>query len=105
MSILMSGGLQRSHGERATECSDQRNLLEHQELIWLMHRLNLKLLVLLCLTLGLAPYHPEPHIIGKIRWVAGGAVGMKPIDWADLVMHAIPWILLIGAIVSRLKRK
>ena len=30
----------------------------------------------ICLTLGLANFYHEPHIIGKIRWVAGGAVGM-----------------------------
>lgn len=37
--------------------------------------------VALVLTLGLAPYIPEPHIWGKIKWVLGGAVGMRPMDW------------------------
>ncbi|TNE62284.1 MAG: hypothetical protein EP344_05160 [Bacteroidetes bacterium] len=54
-----------------------------------------KLVIMGCLTLGLAPFVPEPHILGKIRWVAGGAVGMKPIDWFDLVLHGLPWVLLI----------
>ena len=27
--------------------------------------------VLFCLTLGLAPFTPEPHLVGKLRWVAG----------------------------------
>lgn len=52
------------------------------------------------LTLGLAPFTPEPHIIGKIRWVAGGAVGMQPIDWGDLLMHGAPWLWLIGTAVA-----
>lgn len=56
---------------------------------------NWKMLVILCLTLGLAPFTPEPHIWGKIKWIAGGANGMQLIDWWDTVMHGTPWILLI----------
>jgi hypothetical protein len=52
-----------------------------------------------CLTLGLAPYVPEPHIWGKLRWVAGGADGMQPTDWFDLLLHGWPWILLIRLLV------
>ncbi len=51
--------------------------------------------LVLSLTLGLAPFFPEPHIVGKIRWVAGGAVGMKAMDWFDLLLHGTPWVLLI----------
>lgn len=50
--------------------------------------------LLASLTLGLAPFVPEPHLIGKIRWVAGGAVGMGPMDWFDLVMHGAPVVWL-----------
>lgn len=50
--------------------------------------------LLASLTMGLAPFVPEPHIVGKIRWVAGGAVGMGPMDWFDLVMHGAPWVWL-----------
>ncbi|WP_421896504.1 hypothetical protein [Marinoscillum sp.] len=28
---------------------------------------------LLSLTLGLAPFVPEPHVWGKIQWVLGGS--------------------------------
>ncbi|HQU71732.1 MAG TPA: hypothetical protein PKV71_03520 [Calditrichia bacterium] len=52
--------------------------------------------LLMCLTLGLAPFFPEPHIWGKLRWIAGGAVGMTLIDWGDALMHSAPWLLLIG---------
>lgn len=51
--------------------------------------------ILLCLTLGLAPFFPEPHIWGKLRWVAGGAKGMSAMDWFDIIFHGIPWLLLI----------
>ncbi len=56
------------------------------------------------LTLGLAPWSP-PHIIGKVKWLFGGAVGMQPMDWFDLVLHGTPWILLFGAIIWEGKKK
>ncbi|MCK6694780.1 MAG: hypothetical protein L6Q97_22100 [Thermoanaerobaculia bacterium] len=62
---------------------------------------NWKFVILACLTLGLAPYVPEPHVWGKLRWVAGGAVGMKPIDWFDLLMHGLPWMLLLRLALLR----
>lgn len=48
-----------------------------------------------CGTLGLAPFAPEPHVWGKLKWVAGGARGMGPVDWFDLAMHGAPWIWLL----------
>lgn len=51
--------------------------------------------VLLCLTLGLAPFTPEPHLIGKLRWVVGGGVGMAPTDVFDLVLHGSPFVALL----------
>lgn len=42
----------------------------------------------------LEPFVPEPHLIGKLRWVAGGAIGMQPMDWLDLIWHGAPFILL-----------
>lgn len=58
--------------------------------------------LMLCLTLGLAPFQPEPHLLGKLRWVAGGAKGMGLMDWADLLFHGFPWLLLIGVAVHHL---
>jgi hypothetical protein len=60
--------------------------------------------IVLCLTLGLAPFVPEPHIIGKLRWVLGGAEGMQLIDYFDLVFHGFPWILLIRLGVLKSKQ-
>ncbi|MBL7829320.1 MAG: hypothetical protein JNJ57_21975 [Saprospiraceae bacterium] len=60
---------------------------------------------LACLTLGLAPFVPEPHVWGKLRWVAGGAIGMKPMDWFDLIMHGSPWVLLLRLILLKIFNK
>ena len=60
-----------------------------------------RILLLASLTLGLAPFFPEPHLLGKLRWVLGGAVGMTAIDWFDLAMHGLPWALLIRLSVLR----
>lgn len=51
--------------------------------------------LLASLTLGLAPFVPEPHLLGKLRWVAGGAKGMGLMDWGDLLMHGAPWVWLL----------
>ena len=67
--------------------------------------MDIKLILLGCVTIGLAPFAPEPHIWGKLKWVAGGAVGMQPIDWGDLIMHGAPWILLIIWLVIQAKNK
>lgn len=64
--------------------------------------LNWKIWLLASLTLGLAPFSPEPHIWGKIRWVWGGAVDMPMKDWLDLFMHGTPWLLLILSLVLNL---
>ncbi len=54
------------------------------------------------LTLGLAPFVPEPHIWGKVKWVMGGAVGMQGQDWFDFVFHGTPWFALIGLSIYKL---
>jgi hypothetical protein len=64
---------------------------------------NWKILILLCLSLGLAPFFPEPHIWGKLNWIIGGAVGMKPMDWFDVLLHGFPFVLLIRLIILELK--
>ena len=65
-----------------------------------------KIWLLATLTLGLAPFVPEPHIWGKIKWIAGGAEGMQLMDWGDLLFHGTPWLLLIRAlIVNYLSKK
>ncbi len=59
-----------------------------------------KMLVLACLTLGLAPFFPEPHIYGKIKWILGGGNGMTAMDWFDVLLHGTPWALLLVSLVK-----
>ena len=66
---------------------------------------NWRILILLCLTLGLAPYYPEPHLWGKLKWLAGGAVGMKVLDYFDLIFHGFPFLLLIRRVFIEIKSK
>jgi rhodanese-related sulfurtransferase len=58
-----------------------------------------------CIFLGLAPFFPEPHLLGKIKWVMGGAVGMQPLDWFDLIYHGSPWILLLLSFIPTQQSK
>ncbi len=65
---------------------------------------NARIVILLCLTLGFAPYYPEPHIVGKLKWVLGGGVDMKLIDVLDLLLHGLPFILLIRIIYIKINQ-
>ncbi len=56
-------------------------------------RLPWGLVLMACLTLGLAPFTP-PHIVEKIGMLMAGKL-VKPIDWFDLVLHGAPWALLL----------
>lgn len=64
-----------------------------------------KMVVLFTLTLGLAPFFPEPHIWGKLRWIAGGAHGMQALDWFDALYHGLPWVLLLRLGIISLSQK
>ena len=61
-----------------------------------------KFVGILCLTLGLAPFYPEPHLLGKLRWIAGGAEGMQLMDWWDVFMHGVPWLLALRLLGNKL---
>ena len=61
-------------------------------LAWI-DRLPLAVLIIAALTLGLAPFFPEPHILEKLRLLAAGDL-VRPIDIFDLLLHAAPWVLL-----------
>lgn len=63
---------------------------------------NWRIVLLLCLTLGLAPYYPQPHILGKVRWVWKGANNMMIMDWFDLLLHGFPFLLLIRLIFLKI---
>jgi hypothetical protein len=63
-----------------------------QFLAW-VNNLDWILVIIACLTLGLAPFAP-PHIVEKLQMLAKGKL-VRPIDWFDLFFHGIPWIILI----------
>jgi len=51
-------------------------------------------LIIISLTLGLAPFMPEPHVVEKLKMLVDGSLA-KPIDIFDLLMHGVSWVLLI----------
>ena len=58
-----------------------------------LDKLPWSILIILCLTLGLAPFFP-PHLFEKIKMLLEGQL-VLPIDWFDLVMHATLWVFLV----------
>jgi hypothetical protein len=59
----------------------------------ILDQIPLSLIVLACLTLGLAPFFPEPHIWEKLKMLVAGDL-VKPVDVFDLLMHAAPFAVL-----------
>jgi hypothetical protein len=60
----------------------------------LFDRMPLSILIVLCLTLGLAPFAPQPHLLEKLGMLASGEL-TQPLDIFDLLLHGFPWVLLI----------
>ncbi len=58
-----------------------------------LDQIPLNILIIACLTLGLAPFVPEPHVLEKLKMLMAGTL-IKPVDIADLLMHAAPFALL-----------
>ncbi len=61
------------------------------------------LLIILCLTLGLAPFNP-PHVVEKLSMLLNGTL-RRPLDWFDLFMHGAPWVLLVVKVIHSLAVK
>ncbi len=60
--------------------------------------IQLQLFVVAALTLGLAPFFPEPHIWEKLKMLRAGTL-KRPIDWFDLALHAAPFIALAAKLL------
>lgn len=60
---------------------------------WL-DKVPLALLIVLSLTLGLAPFYPEPHLWEKLKMLVQGTL-TRPLDIFDLLLHASAPLLLI----------
>lgn len=59
----------------------------------ILDQIPLSLVVLACLTLGLAPFFPEPHLWEKLKMLVAGEL-VKPVDIFDMLMHAAPFVVL-----------
>ena len=58
----------------------------------------LGVIIILCITLGLAPFNP-PHVVEKLVMLANGNL-VRPVDWFDLVLHGAPWLFLLLKITT-----
>ncbi|WP_412049713.1 hypothetical protein ACK6D9_19065 [Hoeflea sp. Naph1] len=63
-----------------------------EQLIHILDQFSWPIVIIACLTLGLAPFFPEPHIWEKLKMLMAGTL-IKPIDIFDLLMHAAPFLL------------
>lgn len=66
---------------------------------WL-DKIPLSLVLIACVSLGLAPFLPEPHVWEKLKMLFAGTL-IKPVDMFDLLMHGTPWILLILKLLKK----
>ncbi|MFU8863574.1 MAG: RND transporter [Rhodobacterales bacterium] len=60
----------------------------------ILDRISWPIVIMLCLTLGLSPFFPEPHLWEKLKMLAAGTL-TRPIDIFDLLFHAVPWLVAI----------
>jgi len=61
-------------------------------------KIPLWLLLVATLTLGLAPFQPQPHLMEKMSMLMQGQL-VQPIDMIDLLFHGIfPLLLLLKLI-------
>ncbi len=58
---------------------------------------------LIALTLGLAPFLPEPHVWQKLNMLVSGEL-TRPVDIFDLLLHGTPWLLLCIKLMRMAKK-
>ena len=63
----------------------------------------LGVIIILCVTLGLAPFTP-PHVLEKLAMLANGNL-VRPVDWFDLLLHGAPWLFLLLKIAALSMKK
>ncbi len=69
-------------------------------MINMIRRLPWVLVILGSLTLGLAPFTPQPHLFEKIQMLINGDLS-RSVDVFDLFLHGIfPLLLIVKAAVS-----
>ncbi|MAA71445.1 MAG: hypothetical protein CL679_06920 [Bermanella sp.] len=70
---------------------------------WL-DKLDWRILLVVAVLLGLAPFQPEPHLYEKLKMLVNGGL-TKPVDIFDLLMHGAPLCLVIMKGIRQIKRK
>ena len=65
----------------------------------LINRLPWAILIMGSLTLGLAPFSPEPHLLQKLRMLFSGELS-SPVDVFDLCLHGIFPLLLSLKVIA-----
>jgi hypothetical protein len=59
--------------------------------------------LILCLTIGLAPFNP-PHVAEKLLMLFQGRL-VKLVDWFDFALHGFPWVLLCGKAAAAIRQR
>ena len=59
------------------------------------------LVIVACLTLGLAPFTPEPHLWEKLQMLTTGTL-TRPIDIFDLALHGSPFFIAFIKLLASL---
>jgi len=58
-----------------------------------LDKIPFSVLLIATLTLGLAPFLPQPHLFEKLRMLFSGDL-LKPLDFFDLLLHGFSPTLL-----------
>ena len=69
-----------------------------------LEKIPLSLLLIASLTLGLAPFVPQPHLFEKLQMLISGNL-LKPVDIFDFLLHGSPVALLVVKIFAKLLTK
>lgn len=70
---------------------------------WL-DKIPLSTFLIIALSLGLAPFIPEPHVWEKLKMLFAGTLHGW-VDTGDLLMHGAPWLLLFLKLVNNLREQ
>ena len=70
----------------------------------IIDRIPLVFILILCVTIGLAPFTPEPHFWEKLKMLFSGQLSAT-VDMIDMVMHGAPWMLLVAKLSRTLSQK
>ena len=60
----------------------------------LLDKIPYPVIIILAIWMGLAPFRPMPHLLGKLNMLLNGSLS-KPIDIFDLFFHLAPALILL----------